>query len=33
MKKVFAAIGIVLLGAVLASAADTKPADPLAAQL
>ena len=33
MKKLFAAIGIVLLGAVLASAADTKPADPLAVQL
>ena len=32
MKKFFAAIGIVLLGAVLASAADQKPADPLAAQ-
>ncbi|HVQ54688.1 MAG TPA: S9 family peptidase [Thermoanaerobaculia bacterium] len=33
MKKLFAAIGIVLLGAVLASAADQRPADPLAAQL
>ena len=33
MKKIFAAVSILLCGAALARAADTKPADPLAAQL